>query len=35
MTTYEAITLIGQFGTILIALVTLMITLVVFFNEKK
>ncbi|WP_241657916.1 putative holin-like toxin [Anaerobacillus alkaliphilus] len=35
MTTYEAFSLIAQFGLLLIAAFTLIITVVVYINKKK
>ncbi|MDC3418650.1 putative holin-like toxin [Aquibacillus salsiterrae] len=35
MTTYEAFSLIAQFSLVLIAILTLVVTIVVFLNKKK
>ncbi|MEC1720151.1 putative holin-like toxin [Schinkia azotoformans] len=35
MTTYEAFSLIAQFSLVLIAVLTLIVTIVVYINKKK
>ncbi|MFD1849066.1 putative holin-like toxin [Oceanobacillus bengalensis] len=35
MTTYEALSLIAQFSLIIVAILTLVVTIVVFLNKKK
>jgi len=35
MTTYEALSLISQFGMTQIAILTLIVTIVVYLNQKK
>lgn len=35
MTTYEAISLVAQFGMVQIATITLSVTIVVYLNNKK
>ncbi|AKP45955.1 hypothetical protein BSM4216_0616 [Bacillus smithii] len=35
MTTYEALSLVAQFGLVLIGVLTLIVTMVVYINKKK
>ncbi|MCZ0756051.1 putative holin-like toxin [Anoxybacillus sp. J5B_2022] len=35
MTTYEALSLIAQFSLVLVAVLTLIVTMVVYINKKK